>query len=166
LTEARKPRVLVVDDEVDVLEIVTEELGDDYQVDTANSYRTAHDKLEAGDYDVVILDIMGVNGHELLEIHGGDYPCIMLTAHALTIEALARSVRDRARLFLPKDELYRLGEYVDRVLSTRKPLWGWLFEKLDFRRTFGPEFMAANFLRRMAEEGALDPDDRGDDEEA
>ena len=46
----------------------------------------------------------------------------------------------KAVLFLPKEELGRLDEYVAKALGTKEPLWTWLFRRLDFRRWFGPRF--------------------------
>ena len=147
----RMTRVLVVDDEPDVCELVAEELAD-YQVDTAHSFDAAKGILNSGTYDVVILDIMGVDGHQLLELFGQKVPCIMLTAHALSSDAFQKSVEGKARLFLPKDEIHRLGEYVEKVLSTQKPLWSWLLTRFDFDRTFGPEFMARSLIQRMRDD--------------
>lgn len=144
-------RILVVDDEPDVCEMVAEVLSD-CDVEDANSYQAAKSKLEAGTYDVVILDIMGVNGHELLDLFGQDFPCIMLTAHALTPESFKNSVGGHARLFLPKEELPNLEDYVLQVLKTKRALWPWLLEKLDFTRWFGPDFSNEDFLSGLTYE--------------
>ena len=76
--------ILVVDDEPDVLETVAEEL-DMCLVDKAADYNTAMQYLASYTYDIVILDIMGVNGFDLLQnaVDRG-FPAVMLTAHALT----------------------------------------------------------------------------------
>jgi DNA-binding response OmpR family regulator len=155
--DTARPHVLVVDDEPDVCETVVDVLGD-CEVDIAHSFDEARGRLAGQSYDVVILDIMGVNGHELLEMYGQAVPCIMLTAHALTAEAFERSVEGQARLFLPKHEMARLRECVDRVLRTDKPQWGWLRRMFDMPRTFGPEFMAVNFLKHYQTQ-----DDEADD---
>src|SRR5439155_20406799 len=93
-------------------------------------------------YDVVILDIMGVRGHDLLKEFSSAAPTIMLTAHALTSQDLKRSMVGKAVLYLPKEELGRLDEYVAKVLTTRQPLWSWLFNRLDFTRWFGHGWMS------------------------
>lgn len=141
-------RVLVVDDEPDVCDMVAEVLVD-CDVDAAYTYDEAKEKLSSQTYDVVILDIMGVKGHELLDLYGQEYPCIMLTAHALTPESLKTSVKGHARLFLPKEELPQLEEYVLKVIKSRKPLWPWLLAKLDFRRWFGPDWSKENLLEGL-----------------
>jgi DNA-binding response OmpR family regulator len=58
--------ILVVDDEPDVLEVVEEEL-DMCIVHKAKDYKTALQFLAMYTYDVVVLDIMGVNGLQLLK---------------------------------------------------------------------------------------------------
>ena len=58
--------VLVVDDEPDVLETVAEEL-DMCLIHKAADYDAAIQYLLGYTYDIVILDIMGVNGFELLK---------------------------------------------------------------------------------------------------
>lgn len=143
-------KVLVVDDEPDVCEMIVDVL-ENYSVDVAHSYESANEKLSAGGYDVVILDIMGVRGHDLLHAFGSKYPTIMLTAHALNVDALKDSVKGHAKLFLPKQELSRLEEYVEKVLEApKKSLWGWLLGTLDFRNWFGQDFSKADFGKELS----------------
>ena len=62
--------ILAVDDESDVLSVLEEEIMDACPNCTfvkATSYEQADKMLNSGSYDVVILDIMGVRGFELLE---------------------------------------------------------------------------------------------------
>ncbi len=138
-------RVLVVDDERDICEMIADELSM-CAVDSASTYEEAHRKLAAGKYDLVILDIMGVRGHDLLEEFATKAPCIMLTAHALTPQDLKKSIVHRAVLYLPKEELGRLDVYAEKVLDpTRgdgKGLWRWLFGRLNFSRWFGKGWMS------------------------
>ena len=58
--------VLVVDDEVDVTDTV-EEVLDMCLIRKANDYDSARQLLMSYTFDVVILDIMGVDGFELLK---------------------------------------------------------------------------------------------------
>lgn len=144
-------RVLVVDDEPDVCEMVKEELSN-CNVDTAWTYDEAKAKLSRGTYDVVVLDIMGVRGHDLLDEFATRFPCIMLTANALSPENLKKAMIGRARLYIPKEELAHVDEYVAKVLLVKEPLWGWLFKKLDFRRWFGQSWLGfdADFFKGFA----------------
>ena len=136
--------VLVVDDEPDVLDTVAEEL-EMCLVDKARDYDTALQYLASYTYDVVILDIMGVNGFELLEnsVDRG-FPTVMLTAHALTPEALKKSIKLGAVSFLPKDKMTELRSFLeDVVLGEGKPVWQKFFDRLDtyFNKHFGPDWV-------------------------
>jgi DNA-binding NarL/FixJ family response regulator len=135
--------ILAVDDEPDVLETVEEEL-DMCILHKAQDYDTALQYLLSYTYDVVILDIMGVNGFELLKTAvARDFPAVMLTAHAVTPEALKKSIRLGALSFLPKERITDLKEFLeDVVLGTGKPLWIKFFDKLGayFNKRFGPDW--------------------------
>jgi len=147
--------ILAVDDEVDVLETIVDVL-DDAKVDTAEDYDAAMAKLEANSYDLAILDIMGVNGQALLtESVGRNIPTVMLTAHAVNIEALKDSVTRGALAYLPKEELANLDSFLVDLLATAKrggSTWQLLFDRLGdfFERAFGPKWAAnddPNFWR-------------------
>ena len=100
--------VLVVDDEPDILDTV-EEVLDMCMVYKAPDYNSAIQLLLGFTYDIVILDIMGVNGFELLKIAvRRGFPTVMLTAHALTTEALKNSIKLGAVSCLPKDKIHEL----------------------------------------------------------
>jgi CheY-like chemotaxis protein len=104
--------ILVVDDEPDVLETVGEML-EMCLLYKAKSYEEALEYLKGYTIDIAVLDIMGVNGFELLKrsVEKG-IPTVMLTAHALTPE----------------------GE--------GKPIWGQFFDRLGtyFEKRFGPDW--------------------------
>ncbi|MEJ2725407.1 MAG: response regulator [Deltaproteobacteria bacterium] len=135
--------VLAVDDEPDVLETVEEEL-DMCIVHKAQDYDTALQYLLSYTYDVVILDIMGVNGFELLKTAvARGFPAVMLTAHAVTPEALKKSIKLGALSFLPKERISDLEEFLQEVvLGTGKPLWIKFFDKFGsyFNKRFGPDW--------------------------
>jgi DNA-binding NtrC family response regulator len=155
--------ILVVDDERDVLELVEEELPM-CLVDKAENYDTALEYLQSYIYDMVILDIMGVNGFKLLEetVSKG-FPTVMLTAHALSSESLKKSIKLGAVSFLPKDKLPELKQYLEDVASGGgKPVWQKLFHKLGtyFNKRFGPDWKEKDrfFKELMAELGAAQGD--------
>jgi len=109
--------ILVVDDEPDVLETVEEEL-DMCLVHKAQDYDMARQYLASYTYDVVILDIMGVNGYGLLEIANKmDIPAVMLTAHAFTPGNLLRSVKEGADSYLPKEEMGNIAIFLNDILE-------------------------------------------------
>jgi DNA-binding NtrC family response regulator len=135
--------ILVVDDEPDVLETVGEEL-DMALLHKAGDYDTALQYLLSYTYDVVILDIMGVNGFELLKnaVSRG-FPAVMLTAHAVTTDALKKSIKLGAVSFLPKEKMSELREFLeDVVLNGGKSIWIKLFDRLGayFNKRFGPDW--------------------------
>jgi DNA-binding NtrC family response regulator len=151
--------VLVVDDEPDILESVEEELemcilhkAGDYELQYLLSYT----------FDIVILDIMGVNGFELLQQSvARGFRTVMLTAHALTPEALKKSIKLGAVSFLPKDQLGRLIPHLeDAVTGTKKQAWQRLLEKLGvhFNERFGPDWRERDkFFKEFEEELKKEP---------
>jgi len=136
--------ILVVDDESDVLTTVAEIL-DMCRVDKANNFEAGLQLIMKNTYDAVILDIMGVNGFELLKNAVlRDFPAVMLTAHAVTPEALKKSIELGAVSFLPKEMMKDLQELIEEVvLGGGKRLW-WLksLQKTGpyFDRKFGPDW--------------------------
>ncbi len=135
--------ILVVDDEPDILDTVAEELNMCI-VHKAKDYDTALQYLLSYTYDAVILDIMGVNGFELLKasVERG-FPTLMLTAHALTPDALKKSIKLGAVSFLPKERMSDLMEFLEEVvIDSGRPLWIKFFDKLGnyFNKRFGPDW--------------------------
>ena len=146
---------LVVDDEPDVLETVGEIL-DVCLVYKANSYEEALEYLRGYTIDIAILDIMGVNGFELLKrsVDKG-IPTVMLTAHALTPEAVKKSMKLGAVTFLPKERLSDLQEFLeDVVLGGGKAVWIKFFDRLGayFDKRFGPDWKEKDEFFRDFEE--------------
>ena len=148
--------ILVVDDEPDVLDTIEEEL-DMCLVHKATDYDTALQYLLSYTYDIVILDIMGVNGFELLKnsVSRG-FPTVMLTAHALSPESLKKSIKLGAVSFLPKEAISELRtDLEDVVLGEGKPVWQKLFDKLGdyFNKRFGPDWKEKDrFFKEFEEE--------------
>jgi DNA-binding response OmpR family regulator len=86
-------KILVVDDEPDVLESLKEILQE-CDVETASSYESAKELFERIEFDAAILDIMGVRGFDLLEIAiEKKIPALMLTAHGLNPDNLVGSIK-------------------------------------------------------------------------
>jgi CheY-like chemotaxis protein len=148
--------ILVVDDEPDVLDTVADQL-DMCRVHKAKDYDTALQLLASYTFDIVILDIMGVEGFELLKhsVSRG-FPTVMLTAHALTPEALKKSIKLGAVSFLPKEKMPEIESYLeDVVLGGGKSAWEKLFDKLGsfFNKRFGPDWKERDaFFREFENE--------------
>ena len=113
-------KVLVVDDENDILETVVE-LLDVCDVATANTFQKAKQLLESEDFDIAILDIMGVDGYGLLNIaNSRKIPAVMLTAHAFSSDNLVRTIKEGAVSYIPKEELKDLADYLTDVFRSRQ----------------------------------------------
>ncbi len=113
-------RVLVVDDEPDILEVL-EELLEMCDVVTASTFEKAKELLESSDFDIAILDIMGVDGYGLLDIaNKKEIPAVMLTAHAFTADNLVRTIREGAYSYIPKEELSNITVYLIDALTARQ----------------------------------------------
>jgi len=141
----RDKHILAVDDEVDILETI-EEILEDAKVDTATDYERALEKIKEKQYDIAILDIMGVDGLQLLDacVKRG-IPTVMLTAHAISPETLMESIRKGAISYLPKEALAELDVLLNEILSAYdrgEPSWKLLFEKLGdyFDKRFGADW--------------------------
>jgi DNA-binding NtrC family response regulator len=147
--------ILVVDDEPDVLESVGEIL-DMAIVHKAADYDTALQLLLGYTYDFVILDIMGVNGFELLrESVDRGFRTVMLTAHALTPEALKQSIKLGAVSFLPKEQMGELKTYLEEEMEGKKQIWQRIYGKLvsHFNSRFGPGWREKDvFFKEFEEE--------------
>jgi DNA-binding NtrC family response regulator len=133
----RGKRVLIVDDEKDILALLVE-LLDMCKIDTASSFEEAKKLLETELYNIAVLDIMGVKGFELIDIATDKgIPALMLTAHALTKDALKESAERGASYFAPKDEINKIDFFLADVLEAtekKKNPWVRWFDRLILRQ--------------------------------
>lgn len=148
--------ILVVDDEPDVLEVVAEVL-DIAIIHKARDYDTAMEYLLMYVYDIVVLDIMGVKGFDLLRASvTRGFPTVMLTAHALSPEALKKAIKLGAVSFLPKEAIPNLRSHLeDVVLGAGRPVWKKLFNRIGglFDQRFGPDWKEKDkFFKEFVEE--------------
>ena len=113
-------KVLAVDDEPDILEVL-EEILDMCEVTTATTFEQAKLLLETREFNIAILDIMGVDGYGLLEIaNKRDIPAIMLTAHAFNAQNLVRTIKEGAYSYIPKEEISEIANYLVDALVARE----------------------------------------------
>lgn len=126
-------KILIVDDEPDVLEQLIE-LLDMCRIDPASSFEEAKKRLEGERYDIAILDIMGVKGFELLKIaNEQEIPALMLTAHGLSEENLKKSAEEGASYYAPKEKMHEIDLFVADVLEAlekKKSPWVKWFDRL------------------------------------
>jgi len=157
-------RILAVDDEGDVLAVLEEEILEacpDCKFDKAATYHGAAEMLRSQNYDIVILDIMGVRGFDLLKMAVKcPFPVAMLTAHALFPEALKRSIELGARAYLPKEKLGEIVPFLEDVLKyDYLPGWKRLLRRLEgyFNTAWGKSWKKteATFWNKFNKKTAL-----------
>jgi DNA-binding response OmpR family regulator len=138
-------RVLIVDDEPDVLETLAQLLSM-CDVKKASTFDGAKELLEKEEFDIAVLDIMGVDGYKLLEIsRKRDVIAVMLTAHALSPANVVRSFKGGAASYLPKDEMANISEFLEEVLEAKEKgkhfWWKWLDRwGAYYEKKFGPDW--------------------------
>jgi DNA-binding response OmpR family regulator len=128
LLEGKK--VLIVDDEPDVLDTLVD-LLDICDVVKASTFEEAKAALGNQSFDIAILDIMGVEGYSLLDIAKQKKIIpVMLTAHALSPEHTIKSYKRGAALYVPKDKIANIADYLEDVLEAiarnKSTWWRWL----------------------------------------
>ena len=142
----RDKLILAVDDEEDVLDIIEEELSGSANctLHRATNFDKAQHYLVSCTYDLVILDIMGVRGFDLLLIATkANFPVVMLTAHAFTHEALKKSIELGARAYLPKEKLGSLVPFLEDVLKLNyQSAWKKAFDQVGtlFNKKYGSDW--------------------------
>lgn len=137
--------VLIVDDEPDVLATL-EQLLSMCLVMKASSFSQAKELLESHPFDIAILDIMGVDGYELLEIaNKRKVIAVILTAHAFSVEDTVRSFKGGAASYVPKEKISQIITYLSDIVDARetgKSLWWRWLERLNdyYDKVFGPDW--------------------------
>jgi DNA-binding response OmpR family regulator len=136
-------RVLIVDDEPDVLETLAQLLPM-CDVRKASSFDEARLLMEKEEFDIAVLDIMGVDGYKLLEIaNRRNVLAVMLTAHALSVEDTVRSFKKGAASYVPKEEMANIAAFLNDILEAKekgKSLWWRWMDRLGsyYDKKFGP----------------------------
>jgi len=130
-------RILAVDDEPDILAVLEDEIlsyAPNCEIEKVTTYQEASKKIESQTYDVVVLDIMGVRGFDLLDqAVKRKFQTAMLTAHSLNPESLKRSIEMGACAYLPKGKLGEIVPFLEDILESAdgSTAWGRLMNKLD-----------------------------------
>jgi DNA-binding NtrC family response regulator len=143
-------KILIVDDEPDILETL-EELLSMCEVGKAATFEEAREMLETKSFDMAILDIMGVKGYELLDIAvQRKIVAVMLTAHALSPDSIVKSYKKGAAYFIPKEEMPRLTTFLEDILDAKskgRSTWlNWIDMLTDayWEKKFGPDWKDAD----------------------
>lgn len=138
-------RILVVDDEPDILSMVKEIL-DKCIIVTAVDFKAAKSLLSERPFDAAILDIMGVKGYDLLKIATcKGIPTLILTAHALSPDDFVKSIESGAHAYVPKDKIPEIALFLRDILEeqrkgkTKRSKW---FARLEpfFEERFGSDW--------------------------
>jgi len=138
-------RLLIVDDEPDVLETLVDLLPM-CDVVKASTFDEAKNLLETQYFDMAILDIMGVQGYELLKISNEKRVIgVMLTANAMTPDNVVKSYEEGAASFVPKEEMANITTFLIDIFEAEekgKSLWWRWFDRLAdyFDNKFGPDW--------------------------
>ncbi len=100
--------------------------------------------LNAKTYDLAVLDIMGVQGNDLLKTaKAKKIRAVMLTSHALSPDNFANSMGGGADAYLPKNKLAELEVFLEDVLNDDRQepgVLGMWFDRLKgyYEKKFGP----------------------------
>jgi len=138
-------KILIVDDEPDVLDTL-EDMLSDCEVVKAQTFEEAKKQMETQPFDMAVLDIMGVDGYELLEIAvKKKVTAVMVTAHALSPEDTMKSFRGGAAFYVPKDKMAEMPKILANILdlksqgkNTWMPFVGWA--EAYYSAKFGPKW--------------------------
>lgn len=138
-------RVLIVDDEPDVLETLAELLSM-CDIVKAATFEAAEKAINGDNFDIAVLDIMGVSGYELLDMaKTKKLTVVMLTAHALSVEDTKKSILSGADLYIPKEEMVNIVTLLTDVLEARQKgtsTWHRWWDRLGwyYDNRFGPNW--------------------------
>jgi putative nucleotidyltransferase with HDIG domain len=121
---ARTARILIIDDEPNVLSVLVSLLETDYNCTSAGSANEALWHLQRNRFDVILSDVMmpGMNGFELMgEIHGADPDAvIVLISGNLNIRSAIEALRRGAFDYVTKPfSLDNVEAVVQRALRHR-----------------------------------------------
>ena len=139
--------VLIVDDEPDILDTL-EALLPMCHVTKATTFEEAEKLIARKYFDIAILDIMGVDGYNLLDLaKKKDVIAVMLTAHALSVEDTIKSYKKGAASYIPKDEMHKITTFLNDILEAKERgenfWWRWL-DRLGsyYGKKFGQDWLS------------------------
>jgi response regulator RpfG family c-di-GMP phosphodiesterase len=140
----KNKKILIVDDEPDVVSTLVELLSM-CDVVRAITFEEAKRQLESEPLDVAVLDIMGVNGYELLKIAvAKKITAVMLTAHAFSPEDTVKSFKGGAAYYVPKEKMFEIPEILADVLMAKEKGQSTLKTWLEWADSYyGAEFGSA-----------------------
>ena len=145
-----KPRILIVDDDPTHCRMLATILGaEGYETVSAQDGRTAIERVEAGFYDLILMDIRmthvdGIQALERIKRLNPEIPVLMMTAYS-SVSTAVQAMKSGAYDYLTKpldiDELKMLVTKVLRHLKLEK-------ENLFLKEQLGSRFDFANIIGR------------------
>ncbi len=144
----KNPKILIVDDEQDTLEIFSRHLSSDYSVDTVSSAFLALNKLKTTNYHIALTDLVmpGEDGLELLKEIKTSWPqtSVIVISGKASIEMAVKAMKLGAEEFIekPVEDLDLLKFKVQNILKAK-----WQAEELKRLQTIlESEFDRSNIV--------------------
>lgn len=110
-------RILVVDNEREILNMVSQALAASEVVAVGNADE-ARPLIARESFDLVILDTARANGCALLDdCHANKLPAAMLTPREVEVRRLNEAMKRGAKSFFPRDDVQRLSKSVADLLE-------------------------------------------------
>ncbi len=110
-------RILVVDNEREILNILSEALAAS-EVVVAGNLDEARFLIAEKIFDLAILDAVGVKGCDLLQdCQAHKLPAAMLTPREVEVRSINEAMKRGVMSFFPRDDLHRLPETVADLLE-------------------------------------------------
>ena len=114
-------RILAVDDDPDLLEVLEEEIVavyPDFKVEKAHRFWQAVEKMTCITYDAVILDMTSGYGFKLLELAQSRHlPVGLLTTYPILPEHPRLPTQMAARAFLSKERLGDAAPFLEKIMD-------------------------------------------------
>ena len=139
--------ILVVDDDVPLANTLASLLSSaGFTIITAHTAEDGLRQMQQAQPQLAILDIMGVEGYDLLQICNEKRVIgVMLTAYAVTPENIKKSYEDGAASFVPKEEMHNITTFLTDIYEAKEKgksfWWRWFDRLADYcERKFGPDW--------------------------
>ncbi len=121
-------RILIVDDEPVVVELLADYLGDDFEVETASNGREGLERSQQKSFDLIFLDIRmpDMSGREMFETLRAVRPVladrVVFTTGDVVQEDTRKFLDSVSQPCLPKPfSLEAVSEMIDRILGASRP---------------------------------------------
>ena len=116
-------RILAVDDDTDLLEVLEEEIlavYPDFKVEKTHRFWQAVEKITCITYDAVILDMTNRYGFKLLQLAQSRHlPVGLLTTYPAFCKHPRLPTRMAARAFLPKERLGDVVPFLEKIMDNK-----------------------------------------------